>query len=709
MNTLQNPTKGNAIVPARAGWLPAGLLLLGWVAGTLAAQPVEPDAAPPAPVTPVLKISADNVTAHVSPIQLGFMTEEINFSYDGGLYAELVRNRTFRDNADTPVHWSLVKDAAAEGSIALDRTQQLNEALPVSLRLDITAGGPTKRAGISNEGYWGMAVRPETTYRASFYAKAAPGFAGSLTISFENNDGTTVFARAQVAGVSGEWKKYEVALTTGKAVEPSATNRLVILANAPGTVWFDFVSLFPPTWNDRPNGMRKDLMQLLVDYKPGFLRFPGGNYLEGNTPATRFEWKKTIGDVARRPGHLNDAWGYWSSDGVGLLEFLEWCEDMKAEPVLGVYAGLSLQGGRPPLPLDQRLATGPALEPYIQEALEEIEYVSGDVTTKWGAQRAQDGHPAPFALHYVEVGNEDNLSGGGPSYPGRFAQLAAAIRAKYPALKLIASTAIRNGTATADVVDEHFYPTSSFTFQSDHAHYDNLQRYPRTGPKIFVGEYATRVGAPTPNMDGALGDAAYLTGFERNSDLVIMASYAPLFVNVSNAVGGRGANSSMQWPTDLIGYNALTSYGSPAYYAQAMFSVYRGDVVVETTGENIPTLARSAPPANRRGGAPAQPGAPRQVPSLFYSVTRDSKEGTIFLKVVNVAAAPQLLQIEVSGATVAPSGEAVLMAASTVTDTNTITEPTKVTPYTASVGGLGASFTRMFPAYSITVLKMEAK
>jgi alpha-N-arabinofuranosidase len=687
---------------------PVLAVLSGLLAGELRAQAAAPAAAPTAePAVPVLRISADQSAAKVSPILFGFMTEEINFSYDGGLYAELVRNRTFMDNAQDPVHWSLVKDADAAGTIALDHTQPLNGVLPVSLKLDITTGGPKQRAGIANEGYWGMAVRPETTYRASFYARSSAGFSGALTVSLESVNGATVFARATVTGLTGGWKKYETTLTTGKGFTPSATNRLVILANAPGTVWFDLVSLFPPTWNDRPNGMRKDIMQLLVDYKPGFLRFPGGNYLEGNTPATRFNWKNTLGDLAQRPGHLNDAWNYWSSDGVGLLEFLDWCEDMKAEPVLGVYAGLSLQGGRGNgVPLPQRLATDDALKPYVQDALEEIEYVTGDAaTTKWGARRAQDGHPAPFALHYVEIGNEDNLSGGAPSYPGRFSQMAAAIRAQYPGLQLIATTSVRGGTAAPDVVDEHSYQRSPLTFQSDAAHYD---KYDRNGPKIFVGEYATRVGAPTPNMDGALGDAAWLTGFERNSDVVIMASYAPLFVNVSDTTGANGTRS-MQWATDLIGYDALNSYGSPSYHVQSMFSNHLGDVVLPVTAENIPMADRQMPVAAARRGAAAPSAQTLRVPTLFYSATRDTKAGRIYLKIVNTATSSQPIQVVVTGADINPNGQATLLGATKVNDTNSITDPDRVAPLTASVGGLGPTFTRPFPALSVTVLELDTK
>jgi alpha-L-arabinofuranosidase len=291
-------------------------------------------------------------------------------------------------------------------------------------------------------------------------------------------------------------------------------------------------------------------MQILADMHPAFLRFPGGNYVEGNTFATRFDWKKTIGDISQRPGHLDDGWRYWSTDGMGLLEFLEWCEDLKMQPVLAVYAGYSMRQG----------AVTNELDFCVQEALDEIEYVTGGRSTKWGGQRAKDGHPAPLKLEFVEIGNEDNLGTGWRTYDLRFAKFYDAIKAKYPNLKII-STAPTTDTRhmvtsrTPDVIDDHFY-RNSMQMQSDTHHYDN---YDRNGPKIFVGEWATREGRPTPNMNAALGDAAWMTGMERNSDIVIMSCYAPLFVNVNP--GG------MQWPTDLIGYDALTSYGSPAYYA----------------------------------------------------------------------------------------------------------------------------------------------
>ncbi len=636
----------------------------------------------------VIHIDGAKASAHVSPKLYGLMTEEINFSYEGGLYAELVRNRSFKEDAKVPVHWLLVQEGSASGSMALDPSQPLNDAIGTSLKLTANSGA----VGVANEGFWGIPVRPNTRYRASIYAKGAPGFTGPLMVAIASGDGATMLAKAQVPHISGEWTKYEAVLVTGKDVKPSSANRFVVSTSGPGTVWISMASLFPPTFANRPTGNRPDIMQLMADMHPAFLRLPGGNYLEGNTIATRFEWKKTIGEVSQRPGHMNDAWKYWSSDGMGLLEFLEWCEDLHMEPLLAVYAGYSLRG--------ERVAAGADLKPYVDDAIEEIEYVSGDVKTTWGARRAKDGHPKPFPLTYVEVGNEDNFDRrDGGTYNDRFAQFFDAIKAKYPHLQVIATIPVTG--RTPDLIDEHYYRNSEDDMAS-HAHdYDSRPR--GSGPKVMVGEWATRVGRPTPNMSGALGDAAWMTGMERNSDLVLLSSYAPLFVNVNP--GG------MQWPTDLIGFDTMSSYGSPGYWAQQMFSAHHGDLILPAKDENIPTKDWQ-PPQGRAGADGKQPPLRpvQHVPTLFYSATRDSKSGMVFLKVVNRAAAPQAVRVEFAGlASVEPKGQSIALSASSPDDTNSVTEPAKIAPQTAAVDGLGAKFTRTFAPYSITILEMKAK
>ncbi len=608
---------------------------------------------------PVLQIDASSVTAHVSPTLYGLMTEEINHSYDGGLYGELLQNRIFKDDPVAPVHWTLVQDAGAAGAISLDDNQRANEtALTTSLRVKIERASPAQRVGVANDGFWGIPIRPETRYRASFYAKA-DGFAGPLTVAIESADGTAVHATAQVPALSSAWKQYTVSLVTGK-MSASANNRFVISANTPGTIWLNLVSLFPPTFKDRPNGNRPDLMQLLADMKPAFLRLPGGNYLEGDTVPTRFDWKKTIHDLADRPGHQGP-WRYRSSDGLGLLEFLEWCEDIDVQPVLAVYAGFSMK--QPPV------TCGPAMQPYVQDALDELEYATSDQRATWGAERAKDGHPAPFKITYVEIGNEDAYDKS-HSYDARFTQFFDAIKAKYPKLQVIATAHVR--TRTPDLYDEHYY-RSAQRFENDVHHYD---KYSRTGPKVFVGEWATMEGSPTPNMNAALSDAAWMTGMERNSDVVVLESYAPLFVNV-NPGGYR-------WKTNLIGYDATTSFGSPSYYAQKIFSLNHGDTVLKTTMADLP--------------------------GFFHCVTRDSSQGTIYLKAVNTSAAPQQISISIQGVTsVASDASMVLLSATGPADTNSITEPVKVVPVTSNISGLSANFPHIFPPYSITILKLAAK
>ncbi len=400
-------------------------------------------------------------------------------------------------------------------------------------------------------------------------------------------------------------------------------------------------------------------MQLMAGLKPGFLRFPGGNYLEGNTIDQRFEWKNTIGPISQRAGH-ESPWGYRSDDGLGMLEFLEWCEDLNMQPLLAVYAGYSLNG--------THVNPGSDLQAYVQDALDEIQYITGSTTTTWGAKRAADGHPAPFPLIYVEVGNEDFFDNSG-SYDGRFAQFFDAIRSAYPNLKIIATANVTS--RIPDIYDQHFYQTPRAFEQSVHQ-YDN---YSRTGPKIFVGEYASQEGRPVPDLNAALGDAGWLTGLERNADLVILESYAPMFVNIN-----PGAS---QWPTNLIGYDALHSYGSPSYYAKMMFNQNGGDTVLPTT-------------LTTKGGT-----------KFYESVSRNSQTGTIYVKAINGAAKAQKVHIVLEGITnVSPQATVTVLTSASPQDTNTLAEPRKVVPMT-STEAVSGNFEFSFAPYSFTVLTIQ--
>lgn len=632
---------------------------------------------------PVLQIKADEIKGTVSPTLYGLMTEEINYSYEGGLYGELIANRTFNPAANEMKFWS----AAGGATITIDTNMPLNDALTTSMKVDATSAAENSPAGIVNSGYWGIPVRAKTTYQVSFYAKASGGFSGPLTVSLESANGKKIFASAQISGITGDWQKFQTTLTTKRA-RASKENVFKITTTVPGTVWLQQVSLFPPTYKDRANGNRPDLMQLLADMDTKFLRLPGGNYLEGRTVDQRFEWKNTIGPVEQRAGH-ESPWGYWSTDGLGMLEYLEWCEDLNIQPVLAVYAGYSLN--------HTNINPGEDLQPYVQDALDEIEYVTGDTSTQWGAERAKDGHPAPFPLTYIEVGNEDWFDRSG-SYNKRFAQFYDAIKAKYPQLQLIATTPVKS--RVPDIRDDHCYRTEE-EMEAHAFDYDTYSRTNRT--KIFCGEWATRVGSPTPNMAGALGDAAWMTGMERNSDIILISSYAPMFVNVSDLDKG----GSMQWHSDLIGYDALNSYGSPSYYAQKMFSTHHGDVILATDSQNIPQQLWQ-PPAKRRNGV-LQPRPPAQmIDKVFFDATRDSQSGTIFLKLVNTLGTPQPVMVDISGVMdVASKGQAIVLKAHSPDDTNSIKQPKNIVPISKTVHGLGKEFKKVLPPYSITILELK--
>jgi alpha-N-arabinofuranosidase len=689
------------------------------------------------PDSVTLTVRVDQPGPEIDPIFYGLMTEEINYSYDGGLYGELIRNRIFQDRPIAPrgarggatnpagaqpgaqaavttpppppanpavaknpnlINWWLVTGNGAAGDIDIDTKDPVNTtALKNSLRLDLKSVGPGQRLGVANDGYWGIPVKPNTTYTATFYAKASQSFHGPLTVAIEGNNGT-VFASGQVRAITPEWKKYTLKIRTGR-VQATADARFVLSAASQGSLWFSLVSLFPPTYKNRPNGNRIDIMEKLADMEPSFLRFPGGNYLEGRDFENRFNWKATIGPLEERPGHMSP-WTYRSTDGMGLLEFLYWCEDLDMEPIVGVYAGMHLDQGRTTI-------TGDALKPFVQEALEEIEYITGPVTTRWGALRARQGHPVPFKLRYVEVGNEDWLNNGLQNYAGRFAMFYDAIKAKYPNLQVISSLRSRDRydhTRKPDLLDDHFYVSIPTSLAQAH-YYDS---YDRAATKIFVGEWATNSprGGPTGHMAFALADAAWLTGLERNADVVVMNCYAPLFCNVNP--GG------MQWSINLIGHDALGSFGSPAYFVQRMFSNNRGDVVLPARLDPLPTLtAEQIPQApvapGGRGGAPGSGGPTGPFDAVYATASRENATGDVILKLVNVQATPQPLKVNLQGVQkIAKEAKGEVLAGEPA-GMNSVAEPTRFAPKPITITNAGTSFTHELPAHSVTVLRLKTR
>ena len=645
-----------------------------------------------------LTLRLDKAVTEVSPMLYGLMTEEINYSYEGGLYTQLVPNPAFADmfnprggrrggrpdpNAPRPTvrpdRWQLTDTVRVR--VRQNRQAGINDANPTSLVVNFEQAG----LGIVSEGYWGFPIRKSTTFKGAVYVKqpaafnnesAAPTPVSSLTIALKSADGNTTYAETKVSGFSKDWKKFDIQLTTSATQADTKDARLFIIADQAGSIELTRVTLYAPSFKDRKNGLRIDLMEMMAEMRPKFLRFPGGNYLEGNNFANRFDWKQTIGDPDERPGHQSP-WGYRSTDGLGLLEFLQWAVDVGGEPVVGVFAGYVLSGDH----LD-----GDYVKPFIQDALDEIEYIIGDAqTTKWGAVRARDGHPEPFPLHYVEIGNEDFFDRSG-SYPNRFKMFYEAIKARYPQLQIIStvgynalkSKAIPN--PVVDLIDEHYY-RNAFDMYRNAFQYDS---YDRTGPKIFCGEWATREGSPTTNMNAALGDAAWMTCMERNSDICVMSCYAPLFVNVEPG--------AMQWASDLIGYDVLNAYGSPSYWAQVMFSQYLGDRIVPVEATDLPkqTLDRND-----------------EANAVFYTATKDAKTGKTYLKLVNAVGTAQQLNIKLEGVgKVKSKAKKVELKSARPEDTNSIDNPRNIVPQ-ESTQKVGKQFAITLAPYSITALVIE--
>lgn len=508
-----------------------------------------------------LSVDLDKPGIKVSPLLYGIFFEEINRAGEGGIYAEMIQNRSFED-ADSPASWK-----AHDATIALDKSVPLNAKNPTSLRVEAAQGGGVFNGGFARD--WQtrndpgrIAVEQGRKYDLSFYARSQTPV--TLTVSLQGANRKTL-ASQKVSGVGAGWKQHSV---TFSPKETDSYSRLAISSEQAGTFWLDMVSLFPrDTWKGRKNGLRADLMEKIAAMKPAFVRFPGGCFVEGFGIENRVQWKKTIGDIAERPGHMNRNWGYYSSDGLGQHEYLQMCEDLGAEPVFVINCGIGHDAGR------MYVVPMAEMQPFVQDALDAIEYANGPVTSQWGALRAKNGHPAPFNLKMMEIGNEN----GGPDYHERYALIHDAIKAKYPELQLIANEPVP--TRTPDMVDPHHYGDFA-SFLSQITRFDS---YERSSPKIYFGEYAQTEDAGAGTLQAALGEAAFMTGLERNGDVVKMASYAPLLCNPE----WRG------WNPNAILFDQSSVYGTPSYWVQAMFATHRGDQILPTDLE----VAMAAPPA----------------------------------------------------------------------------------------------------------------
>lgn len=625
-------------------------------------------------------VAVDQPGAPINPAMWGAFFEDINFGADGGLYAELVKNRGF-EFPEPLMGWAKISPSNARGELSVRNEQPFNADNPRYVRVQSEG---TALFGLSNEGFRGMGVRKGEAYLFSAQIRGVSG-SPKLTVQLYGGDGALLDS-VDVVGFASGWKKQTATLHPNDT-DPKA--RLAVLLDGKGAVDLDFISLFPErTWKDRPGGLRADMVQALADLHPGFLRFPGGCIVEGSVLSRRYEWKKTIGPVESRPLLINrwnyefvhrPAPDYYQSFGLGFFEFFQLCEDIGAEPMPILNCGMACQFNSNELvPLDQ-------LQPYIQDALDLIEFANGPVTSTWGAKRAALGHPAPFNMKMLGVGNEQ----WGPQYIERYARFSEALRARHPQVALIGASGpspdddrfkylwTQMRAMKADVVDEHSYAKPEWFFDNAHR-YDN---YERNGPKVFMGEYAAQsvavVSVKNRNeFECALSEAAFLTGLERNADVVRMASYAPLFANLE----------AWQWTPNLIWADSLRTLRTANYHVQRLFATNRGDRILPV-----------------RLGALAGDESKR----LYASSTFDEAASEVIVKLVNATGKSTTASLNLTGVRQVNGGKTTLLRADDLHAVNTLDNPNRVSPLETSFTPAGPKFDVSLPANSFTVVRVS--
>lgn len=636
----------------------------------------------------VMHLRVDRPGAEIQPTMYGIFIEDINFAADGGLYAELVKNRSF----EFPEHLQGWK-AAGRFELMDDGPFDCN---PHYLRL-VWPGHPHKHTALENDGFFGIGVKAGADYRFSVWARVPDGRPGSLEVQLMDRSSMAedqAFASARITVDSPEWKKYELVLHSD-VTNPKAALRIFLSGRE--TVDVEHVSLFPvDTWKGRENGLRKDLAQALYDLHPGLFRFPGGCIVEGTDLQTRYRWKDSVGPVENRPLNEN-RWqytfthrffpDYYQSYGLGFYEYFLLSEDIGAEPLPVLSCGLACQYQN-----DDESAHQPVgeLRDYIDDALDLIEFANGDVSTEWGALRAAMGHPEPFGLKFIAIGNEQ----WGETYVEHLEPFVKAIREAYPEIRIVGSSGPNSegeqfdylwpemARLGADLVDEHFYRPEKW-FLAQGARYDN---YDRKGPKVFAGEYACHgAGKKWNHFEAALLEAAFMTGLERNADIVHMATYAPLFAHVEG----------WQWRPDLIWFDNLRSMRSCSYYVQQLYTTYKGTNVLELKAEDGRNVT----------GADGQNG-------LFASSVLDAGNGRIYVKIANVSDSVQPVRIDFDGLRrkEVMKGVGIVTYHSDDPDAdNTLDEPEKIVPKTAALDFEGRSLSTEIGPKTFAVYVLEKR
>ena len=627
-------------------------------------------------------IKADSIKAHVQPTMYGIFFEDINMAADGGLYAELVKNRSF-EFFPSLMGWTETKKDGGEGSVeVIDRSKERPEN-PHFVTLSVKSS--SGYYGLANEGFRGIGIKKDESYNFSIIARQHADSKIELYVELVDANGA-VLGHADLKPGNLDWEKYNVKFKSNATVQKAHLN---VYAKNAGAIDLDMISLFPEhTWKNRPGGLRADLVQKLADMKPGFLRFPGGCIVEGRDLATRYQWKKTIGDVDKRESLIN-RWNtefkhrptpdYYQSFGLGFMEYFQLAEDIGAEPLPILNCGMACQFNTgQTVPLDQ-------LDPYVQDALDLIEFANGGTDTKWGNLRAQLGHPAPFNLKMMGIGNEQ----WGENYIPRWKIFTKAIKDKYPYMKLVSSLGpdpdgvkfdFLNSTfrgLNADILDEHYYRAPQW-FLDNSKRYDN---YDRKGPKIFAGEYAAQsVGIASPdnknNWQCALSEAAFMTGLERNADVVNMASYAPLFAHVDG----------WQWTPDEIWFDNLRSYGTPNYYVQELYSLYKGTDVV-------PLKLNGQAVSGQNG--------------VYASAVTDSKTHELIIKFINSGKVSQCAGFVIKGKKIKSTATVITLHSNDLAAVNSLDKPTSISPVQSTIQLNENKINLTVKPYSMNVIRVK--
>jgi alpha-N-arabinofuranosidase len=630
-----------------------------------------------------ISVNANKQVADIRPTMWGVFFEDINFAADGGIYAELVKNRSFEFSLPM-MGWRQLSQEG-NGRIMPTFYSPANPANPRFIQLVVDA--PSGSFGIVNEGFRGMGIKKDETYNFSVYARVSANAGLKMKLELVTSAGT-VIGNSEISGFTADWKKYQVSF---QATQTELKAQLRVLLTGKGTIDIDMVSLFPSvTWKNRPGGLRNDLVQMIADLKPGFVRFPGGCIVEGRDLNNRYQWKTTVGPVEERKLIMNrwnveirnrQAPDYFQSFGLGFFEYFQLAEDIGAEPLPIVNCGMSCQfNAGEVVPINE-------LNPYILDALDLIEFANGDISTKWGKLRYSMGHPKPFNLKFIGVGNEQ----WDEQYIERYKEFEKVLKSKHPEIKIISGSGPGASGRLFDyawnelkklspaLIDEHYYMPPDW-FLKNAGRYDN---YDRKGIKVFAGEYAAHGSEATESESrnswySALAEAAFMTGLERNAEVVNMASYAPLLAHVE----------AWQWRPDLIWFDNLNSIGTPNYYVQKIFSNYRGTQV-------IPVLTGGKPLTGQD--------------SLYASATIDKNAGKVYIKLVNASSIVRYAKINPGGLSFGTDGVLVTLKSKGLYEYNSMSDPQHIFPTGKSIAIADKKIDLYLDAISVNVLILSYK